>query len=107
MWSTMVSPPGKGLLKNNQANDPSLAVTMLAASLAPVASVAKKLLAVNEDGSTGREKTIFGRKVVPTSEAPSVGVSEETINGIAEARFTLTSTVDSRPAASRAFSARV
>ena len=89
-------------MKNSQANEPSLAVTMWAGNFVPLGPVAKKLLAVSEVGSTGREKNTCGRKVVPTSSAPSRGVNERMPNAMAVGRLTLRLTLVSCPAASRA-----
>src|SRR5205823_13945418 len=48
--TVIVEAPGIGFVKNSQAKVPSAAGTMVAASFAPVVSVAKKLLALSVVG---------------------------------------------------------
>jgi hypothetical protein len=59
--SVTVDAPGIGLLKNSHAAVASAVGAMVAGITVPVVSVAKKLMLVSVDTSTGRENVTFGR----------------------------------------------
>src|SRR3954470_15241778 len=65
MVTVIVEPPGIGFVKNSQAKVPPADGTMVAASFAPVVSVAKKLLPLSIGRSIARENVTFGRYVEP------------------------------------------
>ena len=100
--TVMRAPPGMGAVKNSQAKLPSVAGTMVAASLLPSGPVAYRLLALRVAVLTARLKLMTGRWVTPTSPLPSFGVMPVSAKGASASTVSARLICVALPAASRA-----